>query len=541
MRNILKCLFQLSYVISFLVLICIAGCASIQHPTGGPRDSVAPVILKENPKNFTTNFKTHQITIEFDEYYKLVNEFKEISISPAMEKSPNFKVKKKQLLIQFQEPLQDSTTYTINFGKAIADYNEGNVLKNYMYVLSTGNKIDSLSISGKVINTLTKEPVLDATAFLLPLDQDTLFGKKRASIFTTTDSSGNFSLKYLRGNTYKLYALYEKNGDRIYNSAAEEIGFLDDSIVLHKDTSGLVVELFKEQPKNFRVIDRKIEKDGRITYVFNKTLEKPDIKILEPQSLNHIIEYTSTNDTAYVWTESLEFDSIDVALLDNNIALDTVVIRRNKRDTYNRTLTISDNLSSGRLKPGTDVVLTLSAPVKSIDGKKFTVLQDSVPINGLRVSRDSLSTRKIYLKYPWRDDKQYTITIADDGFTGTFGGTNKEYKKIFSKDVDDNYGILTAIITVPDTAQNYIVQLLNAKDFLVSTYSITKNTTLSFPMMSVGKYYVRVIYDANKNDKWDTGNVTERKQPEKVWNYPTEITLRANFEIEEKIAIPKDL
>lgn len=541
MRNFRKYSFLLLCGLSIIQLIGTGGCASIQHPTGGPRDSVAPVILKETPKNFSTNFKPHQITLEFDEYFKLTNEFKEISISPAMEKSPNLKVKKKQLLIQFQEPLADSTTYTINFGKAIADYNEGNVLKNYIYVLSTGDKIDSLSISGKVINTLTKEPVLDATAFLLAIEQDTTFGKKRASIFTTTDSSGNFSIKYLRPHTYKLYALYEKNGDRIYNSPAEEIGFMDDSLVLQKDTSGLVLELFKENPKKFRVIDRKIEKDGRITYIFNKTLEKPEVKILEPKDLNTFIEYTPSNDTAYVWAESLEFDSINVALLDNNTALDTVVIRRNKRDTYDRALTVSDNIPSGRLKPETDIILTLSAPVKSIDGKKFTLLQDSVPANGLRVSRDSLSTRKIFLKYPWKEDKQYTLTIADDGFTGTYGGTNKEYKKTFSKDLDDNYGILTTHITVPDTAKKYIVQLLDSKDIPVSSHSIDKNATLNFPMMSAGKYYLRVIFDANKNGKWDTGDVAARKQPEKVWNYPTEIMLRANFEIEEKITIPKDL
>lgn len=542
MRNIIKPLIPCAYIGIVFFLSQFFGCASIQHPTGGPRDSVAPKILKESPKNFTTSFKEDRINIEFNEYFKLTNEFKEISVSPAMEKAPVFKVKKKILNIQFQEPLQDSTTYTINFGNAIADYNEGNVLKNYMYVFATGNKIDSLSITGNVKNTLTKEGVLDATVFILPTSQDSLFGKKRASIFTTTDSSGNFSLKYLREGRYNLYALNEKGGDKIYNSTNEEVGFLSAPIVLTKDTTGIELELFKEQPKDFRLVDRKIEKDARISFFFNKQLEKPGIQILQPEALNStkITEFSSTNDTAYVWTQSMEFDSIAVAIQDNKKNIDTVIIRRNKRDSYTRDLTITDNISAGRLRPGTDVAVLASAPISLIDGKKITLLQDSVPVNGLRVSRDSLSTRRIIFKYPWRDEKQYIISIAEGGLTGTFGGTNKPYSKQFVKDSEDNYGVLSIILTVPDTSKTYLLQVLNPEDNIIKSDIIRKNTTLTYPMMSIGKYYVRIIYDENKNGKWDTGNIKEKKQPEKVWNYQEEISLRANFDIEQKITVPKD-
>ena len=542
MRNRLNTLILCVYIGGIFFLSHFFGCASIQHPTGGPRDSVAPKILEENPKNFTTSFKDDEINIEFNEYYKLVNEFKEISVSPAMEKAPVFKVKKKTLNIQFQEPLQDSTTYTINFGNALADYNEGNVLKNYMYVFATGDKIDSLSISGNVKNTLTKEGVLDATVFILPTSQDSLFGKKRASIFTTTDSSGNFSLKYLREGSYNLYALKEKGGDKIYNSTNEEIGFRSDPIVLTKDTSGVDLEIFTEQAKEFRLLDRKIEKDARISFIFNKQLEKPQIQVLQPATLNNskITEFSPTNDTAYVWTQSMEFDSLTVAFQDDKQNLDTVTIRRNKRDTYERALTFTDNVSSSRLKPGADVILISSAPISTIDGKKITLLQDSIPVNGLRVSRDSLSTRRIIFKYPWRDEKQYTLSIAEGGLTGTFGGTNKPYSKQLSKDSEDNYGELSIIVSVPDTSKSYIIQVLNEEDRIIKSDATRSNITLTYSMMSIGKYYVRVVYDDNKNGKWDTGDVKERKQPENVSNYPEEISLRANFDIEQKISIPKD-
>lgn len=542
MRNTSKLLFQLILFICLSSILGVYSCASIQHPTGGPKDSVAPVILNENPKNFTTQFKGDKISIEFDEFFKLVNETKEISVSPAMEKAPVFKVKKKTLEISFLEKLQDSTTYTINFGKSIADFNEGNVLKNYMYVLATGDKIDSLSISGTVINTLTKEPVLDATVFLLPVEQDTIFGKRRASLFTTTDSSGNYSLKYLRKNDYKIYALKEENGDKIYNSTKELIGFLKDTIALRKDTVGINLEIFNEEPKIFRVNDRKIEKDGRITYIFNKKLEKPAIQILEPAELNtdKLVEFTPTNDTAFVWTSSIEFDSISVAIKDGSENLDTLLIRRSKRETYNRMLTISDNISSGRLKPGADVVLTSSMPIKSIDGKKISLLQDSIPVTGLRISRDSLSTRVLHLKYPWKEERQYILNIEENGLGGTFGGENKSYNKSFTRDTEENYGILTLIVNVPDTSKNYVLQILDPKDVIVTSKVLRKNTTFNFSLLPIGKYYIRIIYDENENNKWDTGNVLEQIQPEQVWNDPREITLRANFEIEQTITIPKD-
>ncbi|MBC7912686.1 MAG: Ig-like domain-containing protein [Pyrinomonadaceae bacterium] len=543
MRNLTKSLFLITCICTFWVLAHISGCASIQRPTGGPKDSLPPKILKENPKNFTTNFKGDEVEIDFDEYFKLTDEFKEISVSPAMEKSPNFKVKKKTLNIQFNEPLLDSTTYTINFGKSIADYNEGNKVKNYMYVLSTGNKIDSLQLSGTVLNTLTKKPVLDATVFILPVAQDSLFGKKRASIFTTTDSSGVFKLKYLREGTYNIYALKEEGGDRIFNSANELIGFLNNPVKVTNDTTGnLSLELFKENPKIYKLLDRKIEKDGRITFISNKQLKNPGIEILNPADLNatKVVEFSATKDTALLWAPSMEFDSINVVLSDDKINIDTVVLRRNKKDTYNRLLTISDNIPGGKLKPGEDISLTLSAPIKYIDGKKFSLLQDSVPVTGLRVSRDSLSTRKINIRYPWKDEKKYILTIADDGFTGTFGGANKVYTKQFTKDIEENYGVLTTKMTVPDTSKNYIVQLYNSQEKLVSTKLIKKNTSLNFPTLGVGKYFVRIIYDANKNGVWDTGNVRDKKQPEKVWNYSKEIGLRANFDVEEAIAIPKD-
>ena len=316
MAKIKKTIFLAFPGLVFLYSLFLISCASVQSPTGGPRDTIQPVIVKEIPKNLTRNFTGSEIEIEFDEFVKLSNEFTEISVSPAMDIPPVYKSKKEILKISFEEALQKNTTYTINFGKAIADVNESNILKNYSYVFSTGDQIDSLSISGKVINSLTKQKLKDVTVFILPISQDSLFGKKKASFFTTTDTSGSFKLSNLREDKYRIYALSEQGGDRIYNGNSEEIGFLNQAINLNKDTSNIELKVFKEVPKLFSVTDRKIENDGRITLIFNKAILNPSLTILEPNELNasKTVEFSNTRDTALIWLPELTFDSIKKAV-----------------------------------------------------------------------------------------------------------------------------------------------------------------------------------------------------------------------------------
>ncbi|MDM8177446.1 Ig-like domain-containing protein [Olivibacter sp. 47] len=247
-------------LILFVTLLFNTHCASIQQPMGGPKDSIPPKVLKETPINLSRNFKSKEIVIEFDEFVKLQNELKEISVTPDMDKIPIYKIKKKSLVITLPDTLEEKTTYTINFGKALGDYNEGNPLLNYSYVFATGDQIDSLNISGNVSNALTLEKEKEVTVMLIPTRQDSIFGKRKANIFTLTDSAGNFKIHNLKEDTYRIYALKEKNNDRIFNGTDEEIGFLTDSFLLNKDTSNIRLAISKPVPTTFRLLDRKIEK-----------------------------------------------------------------------------------------------------------------------------------------------------------------------------------------------------------------------------------------------------------------------------------------
>ncbi|MDP9047514.1 MAG: Ig-like domain-containing protein, partial [Bacteroidota bacterium] len=186
----------------------------------------------------TRNFKGKEIRLEFDEFFKLPNQYQEITMSPTPAKLPEYAIRKKTIVITLKDSLEKNTTYVINFGKAIQDVNESNILKNFTYVFSTGSHIDSLSISGSVINTLTQEREKDATIMLFTLKQDSLlFGKKKPTIYAATDTAGNFTLNNLHPDNYRIYALKETQPNKIYDNDNELIAFNKNVLHLTKDTA----------------------------------------------------------------------------------------------------------------------------------------------------------------------------------------------------------------------------------------------------------------------------------------------------------------
>ncbi len=529
----------------YLILSCIGlifSCASMRTPEGGPRDQTPPKVLRMEPKNYTTNFSGNKVTIEFDEYFNLQSEFKEFSISPEQEKPPILKKQKKNLLISFQDSLEKNTTYTLNFGNAIVDVNEGNILKNFTYVFATGPKLDSLSISGNVTNTETGKPELDATVFIIPIEKDSIFGIKKATIFTTTDSAGNYSLKNLRQDKYKIYALKETGGDKIYQQNTDEIAFLKDTIDLKQNIENIKLGIFKENSTTFRITDRKFNQDGSITFVFNQQLIKPELIVISSKSIedNKLIRFSKNNDSAKVWLKDLTFDSIKMAIKSNAITLDTVTFTRDKKDTYTRIIQLTDNAQNGIINPFKPYKFFLNLPISNIDISKIKILEDSTAKTNYTIEKDSIDILAYSIKYPWKNKSIYNISFGENTFTENFGAKNKEIKKTIKLASKDEYATLKVTVNVPDSNKNYILELLNEKKEVISSNIITKKDTISYINYKAGIYYTRVVYDANKNGKWDTGNLKQQAQPEKIWYNPSEYSMKANWDREEILTIPKE-
>ena len=460
-------------------------------------------------------------------------------------KPPEYKIHQKSLLITFKDTLQKNTTYVINFGKAITSLTEGVVLKNFTYVFSTGTHIDSLSISGNVINTLTQQKEKDVTVMLFTLRQDSLlFGKKKPSVYATTDTAGNFSISNLHEGLYKLYALKETTPDKIYNNENELIGIPTKTINLQNDTSGIQLKLFKQIPTKFRFLDHKFDPDGKILLTFNKPLEKPGVRILYPTAQNEdkYVEISKTRDTALLYVRNMDFDSLSVAVYDNNKPIDTTSIHKGRKEAYVRTITAATTADSRQLlKPGTDLGITFNTPIVSYDPTLIVFKEDSTLLTNYTIEKDTSNLKHFTLKYKWRQNVLYSLTFNEGAVTGYFGDKNKtKIVKKFKIDKPENYSVLTLKVTVPDTARSYIVEFLNEQNALLRSDVIRRSTSLVYRNYITGKYHVRVVYDDNKNGIWDTGSIKNNRQPENVWLDKDVIALRPNWEAQQSIDIPRE-
>jgi len=538
-----KAPFFLTLLPFLMLFLLIYGCANPGRPGGGPRDVTPPRLLKASPPNMTRHFAAKVVQLDFDEFFKLYNQYTEITMSPAQDKPPEFKTKKKSIIITFKDTLQKNTTYVINFGKSIQDVNEGNTLKNFTYVFSTGAHIDSLSITGTVTNTVTQLKEKDITVMLFPIDKDSLyFGKKKPAIYTTTDTSGNFSLNNLHDGTYRIYALKESSPNRIYDNDKELIGFLKKPIKLYSDTSNIQLNLFQEDPIKVHV-DKKFDLDGKMFFVFNKQFNNPSAQIIYPAALNDqkIVDFSRTHDTAYIYMRNMDFDSIRVAFLDNGKPIDSVSLHKGRKETFTRALGFGFNVGpSNKLKPNTDLILNATLPVESFDPTMITLMEDSTAVSGFTVTKDTGEIRKFYVRYHYKENGLYTLSVDEGAFTSIYGEKNKKLNKKFLIDKQENYSTVNLHVTVPDTSKEYIVQIYQDLKNILASYPITKNTVIPFKNYLTGKYHFRVIYDANKNGKWDSGNVKKKLQPENIWIDPKERTLRPNWESDEDLVIPPE-
>ena len=540
-----KSLFFVKFLLVLTPIFAFLGCANQVRPQGGPKDVTPPLLLKATPPNNTRHFNAKIIKLDFDEFFKLNNQFTEISMSPTPEKQPEFKTDGKSLVIKLKDTLEKNTTYVINFGKAIADVNEGNILKNFTYVFSTGEHIDSLSISGNVTNSLTQQKEKDVTVMLFPLNKDSVyFGKKKPTIYTSTDTSGNFSLNNLHDGDYTIYALKESAPNKIFDRDDELIAFQKRPIHLYTDTSGILLTLFKQDPLKYRITEHKFDADGSMFFVFNKRFSNPSAKILYPAALDgsKVVEFTPTKDTARVYMRNMDFDSLRIAFSDNGKPTDSISVNKGRKEVFKSVLSFRVNIGlSNKLKPTSNLIITASSMIDTFDPSLVTLYEDSVAVSNLNLTRDTSSGKRFFIKYRWKPEAKYILSMDEGAFTDINGDKNKKFYKPFLVDKIENYSTLTLKVTVPDTSKQYIVEIFQDPKTVIQSNVITKNTSLVYKNFVTGKYSFRVIYDENKNGRWDSGNVKLKKYPESIWISPTILTLRANWDAEEKLDIPREI
>ncbi|SMO53331.1 Ig-like domain-containing protein [Solitalea koreensis] len=516
---------------STILTLIIGSCASIVSPQGGPRDLTPPKLLTIEPKNKTTNFTAKKIVIEFDEYVQLKDQYKEITVSPEMETPPEISAKKKEIVIKLIDTLQKNTTYSINFGKSITDVHESNEMKNFKYVFSTGNYIDSLKISGSVLFEGDTTIVKDVQVGLYP-DSLKWVAKRKPLLYTLSAEKGKFEITNVKEGKYRIFAIKDVNNNKLFDEE-EMLGFLPNPIYLKKDTSGITLTLAHQFPEKLKVTESKYY-EGKIRLKLNGKTDTLLAKALYPKEFeNNILVDRNEKDSIVLWLPTQKFDSTKIVVSTEKQIIDTITIRNYNQEAKFSPIKITDNLKGESLMPGEKYKLIFSRPLKDPNLSNIEVLQDSVKLRNYKVRLNPQNAREYFIEYPWDSTKHYEVNIKENQFKDNFGKLNLKFQRRFKQDSVGNYGILDINLTIPEGKQ-YLIKLVNSSNEEVKKLVAPKTGIYKLTILPPDKYKIIFTEDVNKNGKADLGDYRKNLQPEKNTYYPDEISVRINWELEIK-------
>ena len=536
-----------------ILALVLTYCANPVAPSGGEKDTAPPELVDEkSTPNFQTKFTKQDIKLTFNEWVELKDAFNQIVISPPLKENDyEVKIKGKSIVFHFKPSaeLLENATYTINFGEAIRDITERNPAENLRYVFSTGDYIDSLQVRGKLINSLTGEPVVGALLMLYDNTADSVVRTQRPFYFGKTDTSGRYAIDNIRAGTFKAFALKEEGlQNYLFDNPIEMIGFPDAFVILGDSTSVSIdtsgnqtvrpviipnIQLFTEvQPLYITEVDSTYR--GQLKLGFNRITEDLDLDF-SSRKTPPVIEYDS--DTLRLWYKA---DSINWTLLVQKDSLlnDTIPVRGKGGKTAILNYFPKKSTKGGTFRPKQTIAFAFSQPLVAYDTAFIRVKEDTTetivqPI----ISFDTISGRKLQFSYPWKAAKLYAIDILPNAVEDMFGQKNKDTIQI--KGVArplDAYGNIILNIKNGIAGTSYVIQLLNEKNKNVATFKMNGAGEFTFKkeILPTGDYHLNIIVDVNHNGKWDTGNYDAQIQPEAVMERKIK-PLLADWDVEVEV------
>ncbi len=478
------------YTNILLIVSCIAaGCANISTPSGGKRDVTPPKLLLSEPGDSLTNSRVTKVILRFDEYVTLGDVQKEVTISPILSVPPTVTSLNKHVTVKIADSLlEENTTYRVSFGSAIRDMHEGNAYIGYTYTFSTGAYFDSLWLKGTIKDAATGKP--DTTSIVVlynATENDSAVVKKKPRYVSKPDASGTFRFEGLPGRAFKIYAIRDDNGNQTYDGGNEMIAFADTTISTTDTTHPVLsLRLFSEKQDTAQNSE-----PSTTTKKSLRSKEKPTI--------------TALTDTNLVYTVNVDTSNI------NNR---TFGVTDSIRLTFNRKVTINTDSMS----------LTYDSA-----GKAKNI--------ALQVRTDTSKSGLIIVKALLNENTVYTLKVnkgfaKDSADRQIVAGVYR-----FRTMNNDDYGKIT--LNIPAKYQNKPIAtdtnkadnllLIKADNDTLSLRKIT-DSTVRLTRLRPATYTFYIIVDKNKNGKWDTGDLYEKKQPELVIPADENIVLKAKWE-----------
>lgn len=601
--NFLRAVVFLLFATAFL-----SRCASMMTPTGGPRDSLPPVIVTMLPDNFTTNVPTvnyGKIYIEFDEFVQIKDQQKEFFTSPQMKKKPTITMRGRGIVIQMRDTLRPNTTYALNFGSAIRDNNEGNPLYSMRYVFSTGPEIDSMVMSGYTADGYRADSVSKSFIWFYPADSvkdvaeydSTLFNYQPA-VIGRAENNGIFIAQNLKPIPYRIYAVEDKNDNQMYDPGTDQVGFIDgvwnpaempdfamwyDSIRQYVSAEPqLYFRMFTDQAFKRQVLsESQRPKQHQAMLYFSAA--HPVIRSLRfdsiPEDRVIVDPQTVGRDTIALWfnVPSAELpDTIKGQLVYlkhdtlNRLQPDTTQLKlswrlietkeqerarekieraRKKAEAAGEEFVepkqenpfVFNMPTSGDLNPENHLTIDFDYPLVEADTSRMLLtrqLEDNtiedVPIH---MVHDTAMLRRWYLRADWVPGGQYTLTIPDSVFRDVAGYANDSIVGKYTVCDPEKFATVKVRVAARDPQMRYIVQLLDGSGTLKQERRDVVAGDIQFNYVPAGEIKFRIIEDRNGNGKWDTGNLVERRQPERAEMYVNAegedtFATKTNWEIE---------
>lgn len=460
----------------------LSGCANIVPPEGGKKDETAPILLSITPADSSLNIRPSRIELNFNEYIDIKELDKNMSLAPLMPIPPTVLSYGKKVVIKIPDTqLLANTTYVINLGNALTDNHEGNPYRNFVYMFSTGSYFDSLELRGNIFDAASG--MADSSTLITLYDateSDSVVMQKKPLYATRSDGLGNFSFRALPRKFFKMFAIQDSNSNYLYDRGEEKIGFMDHPVVPSLGTDSLYTFYMFREPHD-TVATEAPEEDSSAAADKDFAARGKNNK-----GQNRVSGYTVQVDTVHQDQRTFELNS--------------------------------------------DLAIDLTGELGNLDTAKVYLSYENNGIEVEAVHKLQRDSAGIKLSTQWQPDKKYTLRLVKGWAKDSSGAELPPGKYFFHTKREEDYGKLKILVSQHYTGDSVLLYIYKQKD---SVYlKPVTDSTVGLSLLPPGQYNMRLIIDANRNGRWDPGNLLLHIPPEKVYPYETTITLKAGWENE---------